>query len=111
MDAGSWNGATSGIAVIFISTRADDHADEYHRVALAMEALARQQPGFLSMESVRDPSTNRGITVSKWVDESSARAWKEVAEHLHAQEAGRERFYLDYEVIVAEVMRTYAFSR
>jgi len=111
MDADSRNGATSGVAVIFISTRADEHVDEYHQVALAMETLARRQPGFLSMESVRDPATNHGITVSRWVDESSARAWKEVAEHLHAQQAGRERFYLDYEVIVAEIMRTYAFRR
>lgn len=111
MDPGSWNGATSGIAVIFISTRADEHADEYCQVASAMEALARQQPGFLSVESVRDSATNRGITVSRWVDESSALAWKEVVEHLHAQQAGRERFYLDYEVIVAQVMRAYAFRR
>ena len=66
--------APSAIAVIFTSTRTTQDEDEYRAVADAMEDMARRQPGFLSMESVRDPSTRRGITVSYWTDEASARA-------------------------------------
>lgn len=99
--------APSAIAVIFTSTRTTHDEDEYRAVADAMEDMARRQPGFLSMESVRDGRTRRGITVSYWTDEESARAWKQVAEHLEAQRAGRQRFYSDYSVVVAQVTRSY----
>lgn len=99
--------APAAIAVIFTSTRTDQFDDEYRGVAEAMDDLARRQPGFLAVESVRDPSTRRGVTVSYWVDEESAVAWKQVAEHLEAQRAGRERFYSDYSVVVARVTRSY----
>jgi heme-degrading monooxygenase HmoA len=99
------------VAVIFISTRTDDHADDYQVTAASMDLLARQQPGFMDVHSVRDPSTRQGITVSIWEDEASAQAWKQVAAHLQAQRAGIDRFYQDYEVIVAQVSRRYGFSR
>lgn len=105
------NEASGPVSVIFISTRTDDHLDEYQEVATAMEAMARQQPGFLSMESVRDPKTGHGITVSRWADEQSALAWKHVTEHQRVQRAGRDRFYLDYQVIVAQELRAYGFTR
>lgn len=95
------------VAVIFTNTRAEGDDEAYGEAAARMVDLARQQPGFVSMESVRDPATRRGITVSYWVDEGSARAWKGVAEHVAAQEAGRERWYSDYEVVIADVTRSY----
>lgn len=101
----------SAVAVIFTSTRAPGFDEEYHAVSVAMDTLARVQPGFLSIESVRDPQTRRGITVSYWVDDASARAWKQVAEHLEAQRVGRERFYSDYTVVVAQVTRSYDSGR
>jgi heme-degrading monooxygenase HmoA len=50
----------------------------------------------------------RGITVSYWRDDDCARAWKQVARHLEAQRLGRERWYGQYRVVVAEVIREYA---
>jgi heme-degrading monooxygenase HmoA len=41
------------------------------------------------------------------VDEASAAAWKQVAEHLVAQERGRSTWYADYRVRVATVTREY----
>lgn len=95
------------IAVIFTSVRSEGDDDAYAATAAHMAALAAGQPGFVDIESVRDPKTRRGITVSYWEDDASARTWKEVAEHLAAQEAGRERWYSEYEVVVAEVTRRY----
>jgi heme-degrading monooxygenase HmoA len=69
-----------------------------------MDELAARQPGYLGMESARD---GLGITVSYWVDEASARAWKQVAEHLVAQQRGREVWYADYRVRIAVVQRDY----
>jgi heme-degrading monooxygenase HmoA len=90
-------------AVIFTSVRRGDD-NGYAAMSTAMEALARVQPGYLGIESARD---RLGITVSYWVDEDAARAWKQVARHLVAQRLGRERWYLDYRVRVATVLRDY----
>jgi heme-degrading monooxygenase HmoA len=69
-----------------------------------MEELAARQPGYLGVESARDEV---GITVSYWVDEAAAAAWKQVAEHLVAQERGRSVWYEHYTVRVATVSREY----
>lgn len=95
------------IAVIFTSTRTGDDDAGYAAMADEMDAMARAQEGFVSVDSVRDPQTRRGITVSYWRDESCATAWKSVAEHLVAQRMGRERWYAEYSVSVAEVTRSY----
>ena len=69
-----------------------------------MDELARQQPGCLGVESARD---GLGITVSYWIDDAAAAAWKQVAEHLVAQRRGQDSWYADYEVRVATVTRAY----
>lgn len=91
------------VAVIFTSLRTDgDHG--YAETAAAMDELAARQPGYLGIEAARE---GLGITVSYWRDEASARAWKQVAEHLVAQRRGREVWYRDYRVRIATVTREY----
>lgn len=105
------------VAVIFHSMRRTDpdgsgglsDADGYAAMGARMEALAAEQPGYLGVRSVRDGV--EGITVSYWRDDASARAWKSVAEHAEAQARGRQDWYAEYDVIVAEVIRAYAQSR
>lgn len=98
-------------AVIFTSIRAtggDTPYDEegYGQTAARMEELAVRQPGFLGIESARNPG-GLGITVSYWETDAAARAWKAVAEHLVAQRLGRERWYAQYRTRVATVGRDY----
>ena len=102
------------VAVFFHSVRRIDpetgsamDAAGYAAMAEAMQDLAAQQPGYLGVESVRDPATGLGITVSYWADDASARAWKSVSEHLVAQQRGRDDWYAAYSVVVAEVTRSY----
>ena len=91
------------MAVIFTSVRAE--GDQGYAVMSArMLELAALQPGFLGVESARE---DIGITVSYWRDETSAAAWKQVAEHLVAQQRGRDAWYAEYEVRVALVTRAY----
>jgi heme-degrading monooxygenase HmoA len=92
------------VAVVFTSLRTDDDHG-YATMSRRMEELASAQPGYLGLESVRDDGS--GITVSYWVDEASAAAWKQVTEHLVAQERGRSSWYDDYRVRVATVTRDY----
>jgi heme-degrading monooxygenase HmoA len=95
-------------AVIFSSTRtAGDNG--YSRMLRRMEVLAADQPGYLGIESVKDG--REGITVSYWREDSDAAAWKQVAEHLVAQERGRGVWYADYRVRVARVGRDYGTTK
>lgn len=73
-----------------------------------MLELAAQQPGYLGVESARD-ADGFGITVSYWRDAADAARFRAVAEHRLAQQAGRERFYAEYRLRVASVMRDVAF--
>lgn len=90
-------------AVIFTSLRTEGDRG-YAAMAARMEELAATQTGYLGIESARD---RLGITVSYWVDDAAAAAWKGVAEHLGAQQRGREAWYADYQVRVATVTRSY----
>ncbi len=94
-------------AVIFSSER--NGGDEgYSDMAASMLALAARQPGFLGVDSARDPGL--GITVSYWRDLESIRAWREHADHLEAQRLGRERWYRRYTLRVARVERSSTFE-
>eukprot|EP00659_Diplonema_papillatum_P020344 gene20344-31304_t len=53
-----------------------------------MLELARQQPGFLGVESARGDD-GLGITVSYWSSEAEILAWKQHAEHTEVREQGR----------------------
>lgn len=94
-------------AVIFTSLRTEgDHG--YAVMAARMNELAAQQPGYLGIESARgDDGGKESITVSYWIDDAAAAAWKQVAEHLVAQQRGRDAWYADYRVRVATVTRAY----
>jgi heme-degrading monooxygenase HmoA len=93
-------------AVIFSSLQSED-LEGYAETAARMLELAAQQPGFLGVESARE---GLGITVSYWSDLDSIRSWKGHAEHLQAQQNGRQRWYSDYKTRIARVERDYDMS-
>ena len=89
--------------VIFSSVRTDID-DDYDGTARRMVELAAEQPGFLGIESAR---SGIGITVSYWQDLDSIKQWKQNAEHLQAQKAGRQKWYDSFVVRIARVEREY----
>jgi heme-degrading monooxygenase HmoA len=97
------------VAVIFSSLRTADDDAGYGQMADRMDQLAAQQPGYVGIESARDPE-GFGLTVSYWADEVSAQNWKQVAEHLGAQQLGRDRWYQRYIVRIATVQRQYRWT-
>ena len=88
------------VAVIFTTEQSDD-LDGYEAMSARMLELARSQPGFLGVESVREGGS--GITVSYWRDREAVRAWGEHPEHREAQRLGRERWYRSWRLRVVEV--------
>ena len=90
-------------AVIFTSLRTSDD-EGYSTTSERMLELAKQQPGFLGIESARNEI---GITVSYWESLEAIRNWKQNTEHLFAQKQGREKWYEHYKVRVCKVEREY----
>ena len=74
-----------------------------------MVELAKQQPGYLGIESARGPD-GVGITVSYWESEESIRRWHEQVEHREAQALGRARWYASFQLRICRVEREYAFE-
>jgi heme-degrading monooxygenase HmoA len=64
-------------------------------------------PGYLGFESAHE---ELGITISYWENEEAITAWKAQAEHLTAQQSGREAWYASYVVRVCKVERAYGFE-
>lgn len=89
-------------AVIFTSDLSEDSAD-YEAAAAEMAARSRSQPGFISIDSVRD-ADGHGITVCMWESLDAIAAWKADAQHLDAQATGRQRWYDSHDVTVCEVL-------
>ena len=94
-------------AVIFSSIRTEVSSG-YVDMADRMVELARQQDGFLGIETAR---SGLGITVSYWRDLSSIKKWKQHSDHLIAQEKGKKDWYSHYKVRIALVEREYGFDR
>jgi heme-degrading monooxygenase HmoA len=82
--------------------------DEYALVAARMRELALSQFGCLDFSALTEGQNE--VALSYWPDEASIRAWKSHAEHVLAQQLGRERWYESYVVQVAEVTREYQFA-
>jgi heme-degrading monooxygenase HmoA len=90
--------------------RADIDAASYAAVAEQMEAMAREQPGFISFKSYV-ASDDEVIALSEWEDENAALGWRRVAEHSAAQSRGRSEFYEDYTLFACMHPRVHRFSR
>ena len=94
-------------AVIFTSTQTEDVIG-YSEMANQMENLAKQQEGYLGIESARNFI---GITVSYWESLDAIKQWKQNSEHLFAQQKGREQWYNWYKVRICKVEREYEFEK
>ena len=98
------------IAVIFTATRTAADDAGYAVAAAAMDALAAVQPGYRGVASVRG-GDGVGITVSYWVDDAAAVAWRDHPDHSATRDRGRARWYADYSIVVARVERDYEWTR
>lgn len=93
-------------AVVFTSVRAGDDP-AYDAAARRMEALAREQPGFLGVESARGVD-GLGITVSYWDSPEAIAAWRAHAEHAAVRARGAAEWYAAYRIRVCRVERVAA---
>ncbi|WP_299365088.1 antibiotic biosynthesis monooxygenase [Winogradskyella sp.] len=101
-------------AVIFTSTLTEN-TKGYSEMATEMENLAKEQKGYLGIDSARsDASTAHssgvGITVSYWESLDAIKNWKANSKHLFAQQKGRDQWYNWYNVRICKVEKEYEFE-
>jgi len=94
-------------AVIFTSVRTNEE-DNYDQMADELNELAKEQHGFLGMESARNEV---GITVSYWDNLESIKKWKNNMEHIVFREKGRSTWYSEFKVRICKVEREYGFEK
>lgn len=94
-------------AVIFTSTQGKNISG-YAEMAQQMEDLAKQQPGYLGIESARE---GVGITVSYWKNLEAIANWKANTDHIFAQQKGIKDWYKWYKVRICLVEREYDFEK
>lgn len=94
-------------AVIFTSTQTET-IDGYAEMTQQMEELAKQQAGFMGIDSARNAV---GITVSYWKSLEAIQQWKQHADHLIAQQKGIKDWYAYYNVRICKVEREYEFVK
>jgi heme-degrading monooxygenase HmoA len=93
----------SAVLTVFRSRLADGAYDAGYE-ARAEEMLARAQamPGFLEFKSFTAPDGER-VSVNQIDSSENHEAWARDAEHRVAQAQGRDAFYAEYRIVVAQV--------
>lgn len=93
---------TTRVVTVFRSRLNPGIDTDYAHVAQRMNDLAIQMPGYVEHKSFRADDGER-VTIVTFIDQASHNAWRNHPEHRAAQQAGRERFYSEYSLTVAEV--------
>ncbi len=94
-------------AVIFTTILLDD-IEGYAEMAEKIDNLAKEQEGYLGVESTRN---DVGITVSYWESLDAIVKWKNNIEHTEARNLGREKWYKKYQLRICKVEREYGFEK
>lgn len=94
-------------AVIFTSIKVEVE-NNYADVVNRMVELAATHQGFIGVESARNEI---GITISYWESLEAIKDWKNNAEHLIAQQLGKDVFYQSYTTRICKVEHEYSFQK
>jgi heme-degrading monooxygenase HmoA len=97
------------VVVVFrITYRADLPASEYEATGTRMVELVSSMPGFLGMDYA---GTDGGeLLIARFESHEALAAWRNLPEHLAAQQRGREQFFASYRIDVCETVRSYEFD-
>jgi heme-degrading monooxygenase HmoA len=98
------------IVVLFRSRLTEAAGDDYGEMAAEMEASAKTMPGFIDVKGFKAEDGER-LTVVRWQDLETMKAWREHERHRVAQRLGREKWYANYSIEIAEVLRSRDFNR
>ena len=99
------------IAIIFEGIPREGMTEPYLDMAAEMRPLAESIDGFISVERFQSLTTpGKYLSISVWRDEAAVDEWRKLAQHRRAQTIGRTRFFDDYRLRVASVIRDYGMT-
>ena len=99
------------IAVIFEVYPDPVHKDQYLELAAQLKPELEKIDGFISIERFSSLNTEGKIlSLSFWRDEQAIEQWRNLPKHRVAQETGRNKFFNDYRLRVANVHRDYGMN-
>ena len=98
------------VIAVFRSRLRPDCEKEFQQLKTRMLEIAQSMPGFISHKVYVSDDGER-CSVIEFDSADNMAAWRDHPEHLAAKQAGRERYYEDYSLIVADASRSSAFSR
>lgn len=96
--------------VTVFRTRVRDDADLDVMLSMGgrMYEIAASMPGFVSYKEFA-AEDGEFVAIVEFESHETLRAWREHPEHVHAQQLGRSKFFLDYHIQVCEPVREYSF--
>jgi heme-degrading monooxygenase HmoA len=92
------------VVIVFRSRLRPENAEEFGELAARMPTLAREMPGFLSYDTYLSEGGERASVIA-FESAEHLRAWREHPEHAEAMRIGRERYYREYHLLVADPQR------
>jgi heme-degrading monooxygenase HmoA len=96
--------------ILFRSKLTGEAGEDYQAMNAELEAMVRQNPGFVDVKSYTAQDGER-LTVVWWRDEASLAEWRNLARHREAQSTGRQKWYQYYKIEVASITRSKSFER
>ncbi len=89
------------IVTVFRSRLRPGVEDAYRGLADQMSELARAMDGFVD-EKLFVADDGERVTIVRFADWASHRAWASHPEHRRAQQRGRDEFYAYYDISISE---------
>lgn len=86
---------------IFRSRRRPEAESDYQRVVAAMQAAARDTPGFVDFKTFSADDGEK-VSVVTFATPAAQQAWRDDPRHRRAQQQGRDDFYVEYSIQVGE---------
>lgn len=97
------------IVTVFRSRLRAGAQDAYEPVSIEMSRIASSMEGFIDQKSYVAPDGER-VTIVRFQDQDTQRAWCQHPEHVAAQKRGRAEFYSWYDISVGEETHGHVFE-
>ena len=98
------------VVVVFRSRLSAEAGDDYSEMAAEMLATAKEMAGFVEFNSFKADDGER-VSLVYWQDHETMAAWRNHPRHRIAQNSGRSKWYAEFRVEVADIVRETKFAR